>query len=129
MAVNGTRFRGWLLNTADNRLDLVGDLDGDGRDEMLVTSPWGAGVLKQEGGTMNAVMMAQNGMRFGDWLLNTADNRFGPVGDFDGDGRPEIMISSPWGHRHTEAVGRHLQRSHDGPERHAVRWLATQHQR
>jgi hypothetical protein len=97
MAANGTRFGGWLLNTADNRFDLIADLDGDGRYEMLVTSPWGVGVLKQDGSTMNAVMMAPNGTRFGGWLLNTADNRFGPVGDFDGDGRPEILITSPWG--------------------------------
>ena len=97
MASNGTRFGDWLLNTADNHFDLVGDLDGDGRDEVLVTSPWGAAVLKQEGATMRPVMMAPNGTRFDGWLLNTADNRFGPVSDFDGDGEPEILISSPWG--------------------------------
>jgi hypothetical protein len=28
-------------------------------------------------------MMAANGTRFGGWLLNTADNQFGPVGDFE----------------------------------------------
>src|SRR5690349_12271052 len=97
MAANGTRFGGWLLNTADNRFDFNADLDGDGRYEMFINSPWGIGVLKQAGGTMNAMVMAPNGTRFGGWLLNTADNRFGPTGDFDGDGKPEILVTSPWG--------------------------------
>ena len=97
MAPNGTRFGGWLLNTADNRFDLMGDFDGDGRTEILVSSPWGMGILEQSGGSFNAQMMAPNGTRFGGWLLNTVDNRFGPVGDFDGDGRAEVLVTSPWG--------------------------------
>ncbi|MGW5052308.1 FG-GAP-like repeat-containing protein [Actinokineospora sp. NPDC004072] len=97
MAPNGTRFGGWLLNTADNRFEVQADLDGDGKQEILVSSPWGIGVLKREGGTFTSILMAQNGTRFGGWLLNTADNRFGPVGDFDGDGRQEVLITSPWG--------------------------------
>jgi len=97
MQPNGTRFGGWLLNTGDNRFDVLGDLDGDGRIEILVSSPWGIGVLEQAGNTFGCPMMAPNGTRFGGWLLNTADNRFGPVGDFDGDGRDEIVVSSPWG--------------------------------
>lgn len=94
---NGTRFGGWLLNTADNWFGPVGDFDGDGRDEILVRSPWGIGILKDVGGTFDAPMMAPNGTRFGGWLLNTADNGFGPVGDFDGDGRDEWVVYSPWG--------------------------------
>ena len=97
MAANGTRFGGWLLNTADNKLEATGDFDGDGRHEILIASPWGIAVLRQSGGTFEQLMIAPNGTRFGGWLLNTADNRFGPVGDFDGDGRTEIFISSPWG--------------------------------
>ena len=97
MAPNGTRFGGWLLNTADNHFGPPGDYDGDGRAEILVTSPWGMGVLKQSGSTMAAPMMAPNGTRFGGWLLNTGDNSFGPVGDFDGDGHAEIFVASPWG--------------------------------
>lgn len=97
MAPNGTRFGGWLLNTNDNRFDLVSDFDGDGKTELLVTSPWGIGVLKMSGSSLSAPMMAPNGTRFGGWLLNTADNRFGPVGDFDGDGKVEILVTSPWG--------------------------------
>jgi hypothetical protein len=77
MAPNGTRFGGWLLNTADNRFDMVGDYDGDGRAEILIESPWGIGVLKLAGTTLTALMMAPNGTRFGGWLLNTADNQFG----------------------------------------------------
>jgi hypothetical protein len=77
MAPNGTRFGEWLLNTADNRLDLLGDFDGDGRAEMFINSPWGIGILKLSWNTLTAPMMAPNGTRFGGWLLNTADNHFG----------------------------------------------------
>ena len=97
MAPNGTRFGGWLLNTADNQFGPIGDFDGDGRDEIMITSPWGIGMLKFNGTTFDALMMAPNGTRFGDWLLNTADNWLGAVGDFDRDGRDEFVISSPWG--------------------------------
>ena len=43
------------------------DFDGDGRAEILVTSPWGIGILKRSGSTLTA-MMAPNGTRFGEWL-------------------------------------------------------------
>lgn len=94
---NGTYFDGWMLDTVDNRFDLVGDFDGDGRAEVLVISPWGIVLLRQDGSVMTPVVMAANGTRFGGWLLNSLDNRFGPVGDFDGDGCTEILVTSPWG--------------------------------
>lgn len=97
MAPNGTRFGGWLLNTADNKFGPVADYDGDGRQEILVESPWGIGILKFSGGSLTAPMMQPNGSRFGGWLLNSADNDFGPSGDYDGDGQAEILITSPWG--------------------------------
>ena len=76
MAPNGTRFGGWLLNTADNHFDQFADFDNDGQREILVTSPWGLGIFKLAGNTFTVPMMAPNGTRFGGWLLNTADNRF-----------------------------------------------------
>jgi hypothetical protein len=96
-APNGTRLGGWLLNTADNHLHTLADLDGDGKDEIVISSPWGIGILKLSGNTLISPMMAPNGTRFGGWLLNTLDNRVGPAADFDGDGKAELFISSPWG--------------------------------
>ena len=52
MAPNGTRFGGWLLNTADNRFGPVGDFDGDGCDEIVVTQSLGIGIMKLSGSTM-----------------------------------------------------------------------------
>ena len=76
MAPNGSRFDGWLLNTRDNHFKGFADLTGDGRADVLLTSPWGLGILSQSGGGFAVPFMAPNGTRFGGWLLNTADNRF-----------------------------------------------------
>jgi len=72
---NGTRFGGWLLNTADNHFMASGPLS-DGIGEVLVTSPWGLGILALSGTTMASPMLQPNGTRFSGWLLNTADNTF-----------------------------------------------------
>jgi hypothetical protein len=81
MAPNGSRFGGWLLDTADNTFGPVGDFDGDGRAggraEILVTSPWGVGMFKLSGTTFSTPMMQPNGTRFGGWLLDTADDDLG----------------------------------------------------
>lgn len=97
MVANGTRIGEWLLNTLDNRFAPVADLDGDGRPELLVVSPWGIGVLDAAGGSWQNPWLAPNGTRFGGWLLNTADNYFDVIADVDGDGRDEIVVTSPWG--------------------------------
>ncbi len=97
LAPNGTRFGEWLLNTADNHFYSVPDADGDGRAKILATSPWGIGILKLSGSTATSSVMAPNGTRFGEWLLNTADNHFYSVPDADGDGRAKILATSPWG--------------------------------
>ena len=72
-------------------------LRGDGKAEILVVSPWGIGILKLSGSTMSAPMMQPNGTRFGGWLLNTGDNSFGRAGDYNGDGKAEVLVQSPWG--------------------------------
>ena len=97
LAPNGTRFGGWLLNTADNVIEGMADLDGDGADEIVITSPWGIGVLAFTGTSLDSLMLAPNGTRFGGWLLNTADNVIEGMADLDGDGADEIVITSPWG--------------------------------
>jgi hypothetical protein len=97
MAANGTRAGGWVVDTTNNRFLHAADVDGDGRAEVLATSPWGIGILALGGGGLTSRMLAPNGTRFGGWLLNTADNWFPAVGDMTGDGRSELVVTSPWG--------------------------------
>ncbi len=94
---NGTRFGGWLLDTSCNHFGRAADFDGDYHAEVMVTSPWGIGVLKLAGNTFTACMLQPNGTRFGNWVLDTYHNKLGPAADFDGDGKAELLLTSPWG--------------------------------
>ena len=76
----------------------VGNFSGTtGRTEILVTSSWGIGFLRLSGTTLAALFLAPCGTRIGRWRLDTGTTRFGPVGDFDGDGYDEVMAVSPSG--------------------------------
>jgi hypothetical protein len=107
-------YLGWLVLFGDPSLRLppvatakpvaskrlaqrVGDMDGDGLDEILVSSPWGIGILKQSGSTMICLASAASGTRIGAWLLDTESNDFPAIADFDGLGRAGIFVTSPWG--------------------------------
>ena len=70
---NGTRLGGWVLNTADNSFSGVGNFDRDNRKDMVLTSPWGIGIISFN--NIAPVFAAPNGTRFGGWLLNTRDNQ------------------------------------------------------
>ena len=92
---NGTRLGGWVLNTADNSFSGVGNFDRDNRKDMVLTSPWGIGIISFN--NIAPVFAAPNGTRFGGWLLNTRDNQIQLIADFDGDGMDELLVTSPWG--------------------------------
>ena len=55
---------------------LIGARTGDNRADILVSSPWGIGVLSPTASSFDVPVIARNGTRFGGWLLNTLDNRF-----------------------------------------------------
>jgi hypothetical protein len=148
---------GWNFDGRVNRIRGVGDFDGDGNDEFIVTSEWGIGIIKYNGNHFRASMIAPRDTRFGDWrydatinsgrdlikatgkftqnakseiliwsswgmatllyndgnfrhsrifangsrlggwVLNTADNSFAGVGNFDRDNRKDMVLTSPWG--------------------------------
>ncbi len=128
LAPNGTRFGGWLLDTSNNKFGPIADYDGDGHDEILVTSPWGIGILKFTGSTLTSIMMAANGTRFsGGWLLDTSNNNLNFAADYDGDRHAEISHYQSLGSGYPETGGQRDNLADAGPQRHSLRRLAVQH--
>src|SRR5262249_5069588 len=84
----GTWLGSWNLGAAD-RYSGHGDLDGDGRDDIVLKSPWGIGVLGRDSyGTLRATALAAYGTWQGSWNLGAADQILA-VGNFGGDGNAD----------------------------------------
>ncbi|MDO9376545.1 MAG: hypothetical protein Q7T76_19120 [Ferruginibacter sp.] len=87
----GIRYGQWLFNRGDNTIQCVGDFDGDGLDEIFISSPWGIGVLKWVNGMVTAIAMQINGTNLNGYLV---DNRhvFGSVGNYLAKKNQEIVV-------------------------------------
>ncbi|MBK1730798.1 hypothetical protein [Thiococcus pfennigii] len=80
---------GWNLGPGDR--ELVGDFDGDGRDEIYIRSDDYAGIIAWQTSHFRTVTVQH------DWIdqWNLGKDNWERVGDFDGDGAAEVYIRSP----------------------------------
>jgi len=97
MVKNGVRAGGWVVDTRNNRFPGIGDLTGNGRDDIIVTSDWGLGILSASGSTLASPVMIRNGQRAGGWVIDMPRNRIQAVADFAGGRAQDILITSDWG--------------------------------
>jgi len=82
-----------------------GDVDGDGHVDVLVRSPWAAGLVPGAGRV--DLFRASDGALLRTWLGEAEDEDFGHIGaagDVDGDGLPDVLIGAP-GHDGPAGVG------------------------
>jgi hypothetical protein len=93
-AVNGTKFGDRVFDARSDRIGPAADVNGDGKAELLVTGPSGIGLLAVQGDAFVPITGAPDGARCGGWIFNCTENSFGPTGDFDGDGKTEILVES-----------------------------------
>ncbi len=85
---------GWNLGSSDQQL--VADMDGDGRDEIVLRSPEWLGVVAYNGTKFVCVTLSYDWIMNADssagWNLGSGDRHL--TGDVDGDGADEVVIRS-----------------------------------
>ncbi len=98
---NGTSFGGWNFQSKDNKIAGIGDFNGDGKDDIVITSDWGIGILRLYGSTLRALMIKPRDTWFGRWRYDARVNRgrdkIEGIGDFNNDNKADILIKSSWG--------------------------------
>jgi len=92
---------GWNLDTKLNSIRGIGDIDGDGIAEFVITSGWGIGILKHDGSRWRQVIIAPDDTWFGEWrynaIVNKGKDKIQGVGNFTGGPAHEILLTSSWG--------------------------------
>ena len=97
----GAGASGWNLHSGDKFL--VADINGDGREELVVVSPDGEwiGVINEQGGSLVAGWIGHDwvnppgGGGASGWNLRSGDKFL--AADINGDGRKEIVVQNPDG--------------------------------
>jgi subtilisin family serine protease len=97
LAPTGTWFGGWHYNSVGDHIVAIADFNGDGKDDILITSAWGIGILTWDGTSLSSLMLAPNETSFGGWRFQSGVNRIVGTADFNGDGKDDILITSAWG--------------------------------
>lgn len=75
----------------EDSLQLAGDVDGDGRDELLGRLHEGIAVLTYEQGSLYPLLTAWYDQGLDGWELRREDT-FQAAGDVDGDGREDLVV-------------------------------------
>jgi hypothetical protein len=93
--VTGQPYGSWLgtwgFGTADDT-SVIGNFDGDTRDDVVIRNGWGTGFLELDGSNnLVAYAAAANGSVLSGWTLSTADF-VASVGDQNGDGKDELVL-------------------------------------
>ncbi|MDF1499961.1 MAG: hypothetical protein P1P76_05800 [Anaerolineales bacterium] len=99
MVPDDARMGDWRYNAESDRIVSVGNFDDDIKEELILQSDWGIGVIErtQHGGDLeHLVMQSYAGRIDTDWNLGAQD-RIITSGDFDGDLSDEFVIRSSWG--------------------------------
>lgn len=83
----------WRMHSSDE-IDALGDFDGDGRDEFILRSDTHVGLIANDIENDRILDVVNFGNRLeGGWLLQESD-RFLGAGDFNKNGRDEILVQS-----------------------------------
>jgi hypothetical protein len=93
---NTAQSGGWQPS-ADDWFGAVADYDGDGTDEVLVVGAWGIAFVRLSHAAPATLALATAGQTLGGWTFDPTVDQFGPVGDFDGDGKPECFVRNAAG--------------------------------
>ena len=100
---------GWNFSSSHNYIRGVGDLDNDGRADVVVSSDWGTGVMRHDGSAFRCPIGIPRDTMLGDWRFD-ATNRAGrdrivAVENFTGSARQEILVWSNTGMATLERTG------------------------